>query len=289
MAEPAANGLDPHDQDEAHMHLALEQARAAANWGDVPIGAVIIRKGQVIAAAGNRKGDRCRPHGPRRTPGDSSGGRVDRGLAADGLHALRDFRAVHHVRRSDHPGPTAARGVWSNGPEGRPAGSVYSVLLENKLNHQPQITASILAEPCGHILTDFFRAGASWGRNNGGRHHCLVGGNVLDDFRYITLLFAAFNVPCQIGHRDESLEPILIIHDRYAADLPLAIGFPLLSDPYRDGRSAGPAHDVPNRRLVALALGDDAAADISIGDNAFQTAHLIEHRYRADVVLGHHP
>ena len=102
-------------------------------------------------------------HGPRRTPGDSSGGRVDRGLAADGLHALRDFRAVHHVAAGAIILARLPRVVYgATDPKAGAAGSVYSVLLENKLNHQPQITASILAEPCGHILTDFFRAEASW-------------------------------------------------------------------------------------------------------------------------------
>ena len=38
----------------SHMDIALDQARAAALRGEVPVGAVIVRAGQIVAAAGNR-------------------------------------------------------------------------------------------------------------------------------------------------------------------------------------------------------------------------------------------
>src|SRR5438093_9235752 len=41
--------------DEKMMVLALEEARAAKSWGDVPIGAVVTRDGEVLARAGNAR------------------------------------------------------------------------------------------------------------------------------------------------------------------------------------------------------------------------------------------
>ena len=42
-------------EDEVFMRLALEQAEKAAAMGEVPVGAVVVRNGEVIAAAGNRR------------------------------------------------------------------------------------------------------------------------------------------------------------------------------------------------------------------------------------------
>jgi len=45
----------------SHMPAALAEARAAAAWGEVPVGAVVVRDGEVIAAAGNRMRALCDP------------------------------------------------------------------------------------------------------------------------------------------------------------------------------------------------------------------------------------
>ncbi len=55
MIDAPSKSTGDLNQHEHFMRLALEQARAAAAWGDVPIGAVIMREGHVIAAAGNRR------------------------------------------------------------------------------------------------------------------------------------------------------------------------------------------------------------------------------------------
>ncbi|TMK96457.1 MAG: nucleoside deaminase, partial [Actinobacteria bacterium] len=47
-----ANDLSP---DQRYMDLALEQARRCLSWGDVPIGAVVVRDDEVLGAAGNER------------------------------------------------------------------------------------------------------------------------------------------------------------------------------------------------------------------------------------------
>jgi cytidine deaminase len=46
---------------QSHMHTALDEARAAAARGEVPVGAVVVRDGRVLAAAGNRTRERADP------------------------------------------------------------------------------------------------------------------------------------------------------------------------------------------------------------------------------------
>ena len=56
------------------MDVALEEARAAAKRGEVPVGAAIVRAGAVIARAGNRMRDRLRAMGGRQSTILSGGG-----------------------------------------------------------------------------------------------------------------------------------------------------------------------------------------------------------------------
>ena len=83
------------------MDLALEQARAAAAAGEVPVGAVVVRDGKVIARAGNRSlADRdptahCEMLAIRAAAAALGSER----LAECDL--LCDARALHHVRRRD--------------------------------------------------------------------------------------------------------------------------------------------------------------------------------------------
>lgn len=141
------------------MRLAIEQARTAANWGDVPIGAVIVQAGVgVIAAAGNRRA-------------------VDRDPVAHAeLLAIRAAAAaIGDWRLTDctlyvtlEPCIMCAGAIilarlprvvyGATDPKAGAAGSVYPVLLEDRLNHRAELVPGVLADECGQLLTDFFRA-----------------------------------------------------------------------------------------------------------------------------------
>ena len=64
----------PHADDERWMAAALDEARAAQAAGEVPVGAVIVRGGEVLARAGNRTIARPGPDGARRGARDPGGG-----------------------------------------------------------------------------------------------------------------------------------------------------------------------------------------------------------------------
>jgi len=139
------------------MRRALGLARAAGARGEVPIGALAVRDGQVIAAASNRM-ERL---------GDAT-------AHAEMLVLRRAARAVGGWRLSGvtvvvtlEPCPMCAgamvqsrvdRCVYgARDPKKGADGSVYEVLRNPRNNHVPVVVEGVLGEECGALLSDFFR------------------------------------------------------------------------------------------------------------------------------------
>ena len=154
--------------DEAAMALAIDEARRALAHGDVPIGAVVLRDGAVIAAR----------HNERELTGDPT--------AHAEILALRDAAAVvGHWRLDDctlvvtlEPCVMCA-GAVVNGRVGRlvfgatdpkagAVGSLYDVPADRRLNHRPPVTGGVRAAECGDVLRAFFadRRSSSAGRGD---------------------------------------------------------------------------------------------------------------------------
>ncbi len=144
--------------DDAAMELALTEARAAADHGDVPVGAVVLRNGEVIAAR----------HNERELTGDPT--------AHAEILAMRDAAAhIGHWRLIDctlvvtlEPCAMCA-GAMVNARLGRlvygavdpkagASGSVLDVTTEPRLNHRVPVTSGMMADECGRVLKDFFAA-----------------------------------------------------------------------------------------------------------------------------------
>ena len=144
-------------QDEKFMKMALEEAAAAASHGDVPVGAVVVRDGEVIARGHNRR-------------------EVDRVATAHAeLLAMEEAcRAIGSWRLSDctlyvtlEPCPMCA-GTAVNARVGRvvygakdaKAGAMGSLLNVNAypLNHKPVIESGLMARECADCLKEFFEA-----------------------------------------------------------------------------------------------------------------------------------
>ncbi len=152
MDTPAELGVD----DAAAMELAIAEARLAAAEGEVPVGAVVIADGIVIA----------RRHNEREKTGDPS--------AHAELLALRDGSArLGHWRLSDctlvvtlEPCPMCAGALiaarvgrlvfGAADPKAGACGSLYNLLSDPRLNHEVPIERGVLAERCAALLTEFF-------------------------------------------------------------------------------------------------------------------------------------
>ncbi|HWB69930.1 MAG TPA: tRNA adenosine(34) deaminase TadA [Solirubrobacterales bacterium] len=140
------------------MALAIEQARLAEAHGDVPIGAVIAREGEPLAAAGNERELRADPTAHAEVLAIRA--------AAEALGGWRLPGTVLYVTL-EPCAMCAGAIVLARVPEvvfGAPdpkagaAGSVMDVLADPALNHRPQVTGGLLEEDCAALLKDFFAA-----------------------------------------------------------------------------------------------------------------------------------
>jgi tRNA(adenine34) deaminase len=138
------------------MGLALEQARSAGRRGDVPIGAVLARGGEPIAAAGNERELRGDPTAHAevlviRAAAEALGGwrlagttlyvTLEPCAMCAGAIVLARIRAVVFGT----PDPKAGA-----------AGSVLEVLGEPALNHRPLVSGGVMAEESAALLSEFF-------------------------------------------------------------------------------------------------------------------------------------
>ncbi len=145
------------DRDDEMMALALKQAAAARDMGEVPVGCVIACEGKVIAQSCNRR-------------------EIDRDPAAHAeLIAIRS--AAKALGRWRLTGCTlyvtlepclmcAGAIVLARidrvvyGATDRKAGAVqslYRVLADERLNHAPEVTGGVMEKSCGEMLSEFFR------------------------------------------------------------------------------------------------------------------------------------
>jgi tRNA(adenine34) deaminase len=143
---------------ESAMRVALAEARAAIDHGDVPVGAVIVRGGQIIAAR----------HNERELTGDPT--------AHAEILAMRDASAeIGHWRLDDctlvvtlEPCVMCA-GAMVNGrlghlvygatdPKAGAAGSQFDLVDSTALNHRVPRTTGVMADECSRLLVDFFAA-----------------------------------------------------------------------------------------------------------------------------------
>jgi tRNA(adenine34) deaminase len=143
-------------EDIGFMLLALRQAQAAADAGEVPVGAVVVRAGQVIASAHNA---------PLASHDPTAHAEVNAMRAA--AQALGNYRlddctlyvtlepcamcsgAALHARFK--------RVVFgATEPKTGAAGSVLNLFAHEQINHQTQVTGGVLADDCAQVLQSFF-------------------------------------------------------------------------------------------------------------------------------------
>jgi tRNA(adenine34) deaminase len=143
-------------RDEWFMRLALREAERALEHDDVPIGAVIVREGEVIGAAHNERELRQDPTAHAEI--------LALRQASTALDSWRVLDSVVYVTLE--PCAMCARAIalarvprvvyGTVDPKAGAAGSVLDVLGEPRLNHRPEVAGGLLAPECAALLTDFF-------------------------------------------------------------------------------------------------------------------------------------
>jgi tRNA(adenine34) deaminase len=138
------------------MRLALGEAKRAADHGDVPIGAVVVRNGEPIAAAGNERELRADPtaHAEilalRQASATLSGWRIPDSVIYVTLEPCAMCAGAIVLARI----PRVVIGAPD--PKAGAAGSVLDVLAEPRLNHRPEVDTGVLEAESAALLREFF-------------------------------------------------------------------------------------------------------------------------------------
>ena len=138
------------------MRLALREAERALEHEDAPIGAVIVREGEVIGTGHNEREIRADPTAHAEL--------IALREAARSLGSWRVLDAVMYVTLE--PCAMCAGAIvlarlprlifGATDPKAGAAGSVFDVLGEPRLNHRPQVVGGLLAEESADLLRSFF-------------------------------------------------------------------------------------------------------------------------------------
>ena len=145
------------ESDDKYMKLALEQAGIAEENGDVPIGAVIVKDGQIIAKAYNQREQLQDPTAHAEI--------IALTQAAAALENWHLNGCTIYVTLEPCPMCAGAlvlarmdRLVYAcDDPKTGAAGSLYNIVRDDRLNHRLEVTSGVLAAECGAILQDFFQ------------------------------------------------------------------------------------------------------------------------------------
>jgi tRNA(adenine34) deaminase len=143
--------------DERWMRLALDEARAAAAEDEVPVGAIVVASGRVIASAHNQREQLSDP--------TAHAEMIALTQAAAQLGSWRLEQCTLYVTLEPCPMCAGAilqarvpRVVWGAAdPKAGAVESLYRLFEDSRLNHRVDHVGRVLADDCGRILTDFFR------------------------------------------------------------------------------------------------------------------------------------
>lgn len=147
-----------HTDDESFMRMALALASEAAAAGEVPVGAIIVKDGQIIGRGRNAPIGLHDPsaHAEIQAMRDAAQTLGNYRLVDCTLYVTLEpcamcSGAIQHAR--------IARLVYgASDPKTGCCGSVLNLMAEQKLNHHCVVTGGVLASNCGALLSHFFKA-----------------------------------------------------------------------------------------------------------------------------------
>jgi tRNA(adenine34) deaminase len=143
--------------DERFMRLALDEARRCTAHGDVPVGAAVVRGGEVLAVAGNARELEQDPTAHAEIVALRAAARAARSWHLEDctlyvtLEPCAMCAGAAVLARLD-------RVVFgADDPKAGFAGSLGTLVQDARLNHRTELTSGVLADECAEVLRTFFR------------------------------------------------------------------------------------------------------------------------------------
>lgn len=146
------------------MQRALELASEAERAEEVPVGAIIVRNASIIGAARNERETLKDPtaHAEMIAITQAASAMEDWRLEDCTLYVTLEPCVMCAGAILQSRIPRVVFGAAD--PKGGAVTSLYQVLQDSRLNHRCEVTAGILAKPCGQILTQFFASRRKLGK-----------------------------------------------------------------------------------------------------------------------------
>ena len=143
--------------DEQWMTIALEEARAAAAAGDVPVGAIVVADGHILGRGRNR---RELDHDPT--------AHAEIMALRDAAHTLGMWRVEATLFVTQEPCPMCAGAIVNarvkrlvfgcTNPKAGAVETLYTIVTDPRLNHRVEVRGGVLATECAAELSQFFAA-----------------------------------------------------------------------------------------------------------------------------------
>ena len=149
--------MTPAELDRQYMRMAIEQAQLAAQAGEVPVGAILVKDGQVISKAFNKPIATHDPsaHAEMLALREAALAEQNYRIPGSTLYVTLEpcamcSGAILHARvdRVVYGAPDPKTGA---------AGSVLDLFSSRQINHQTSVEGGIMSEECGQLLRDFFK------------------------------------------------------------------------------------------------------------------------------------
>ena len=143
--------------DDQWMTIALEEARAAAAAGDVPVGAIVVGDNHILGRGRNRRELDLDPTA-----------HAEIMALRDAAHSLGTWRVEATLYVTQEPCPMCAGAIVNarvtrlvfgcTNPKAGAVTSLYSIVTDPRLNHRVEVTGGVLAAESAAELSQFFAA-----------------------------------------------------------------------------------------------------------------------------------
>lgn len=142
--------------DEDYMKLALELAHQAAATGEVPVGALVVRNGEVIGHGFNMPISSHDPSGHAEMIALRAAARHIGNYRLVGCTLYVTLEPCAMCTGTIQHSRIARLVFGASDPKTGACGSVVDLMAEKKLNHHCDVTGGVLAAECGSVLSHFF-------------------------------------------------------------------------------------------------------------------------------------
>lgn len=155
------------EPDAFYMSQALDEARKAAAIGEVPIGAVVVCRGEVVARGSNRREIDADPTSHAEMIAVREASRVLGRWRLDGCTVYVTLEPCPMCAGALHAARVDRCVFGAVDPKAGALGTLYDIASDVRLNHRYEVTAGVMADESAALLKEFFATLRSKGREPG--------------------------------------------------------------------------------------------------------------------------